>query len=508
MRTSLAYYAINTQFNNINITGKMQSPDQMGGLVLFAQSGTIFKNVNSSISFTIKDLDFSKYYAIAGGIAGQITTTDGDTNYEFNKGTNNKYSIIFDNSTFSGSFNTDFTNAVSGNRFYYLGGLFGCTTYTAPASYFAVKVINSISFATYNYVGALPSSVSQFYYINSNNEFKVTYTAGNIGGNSKPLDALKKIGRVHQNIHLDLVINGVTWTTYGYYGNDNTVNVSGGDGSEFWSVVSAPSLVSIATEKGKNNGKISGLDNSLTYEYKLKTSSTYTEVSSKTEITGLAEGVYEVRIKDLNATKKVTEIEVKSTTALVVNLETPAPAKLLSSINTDATSFPTDAKKAIEDGTATLNVEVKNIELTNVENKTEIAKLNSELGKNDKIATILDIDLILNYWDETYNVNELSTSQSFTIDIPENLQNKGYDFYLMNNHNGTINKIEGTVSSDGKKITFLTNKFSLYALAYNDNIANPATGDEVISFIILGGISILTILGYMIYRRKKVLNNL
>lgn len=231
-------------------------------------------------------------------------------------------------------------------------------------------------------------------------------------------------------------------------------------------------------------------------------------MSSKTEITGLAEGVYEVRIKDLNATKKVTEIEVKSTTALVVNLETPAPAKLLSSINTDATSFPTDAKKAIEDGTATLNVEVKNIELTNVENKTEIAKLNSELGKNDKIATILDIDLILNYWDETYNVNELSTSQSFTIDIPENLQNKGYDFYLMNNHNGTINKIEGTVSSDGKKITFLTNKFSLYALAYNDNIANPATGDEVISFIILGGISILTILGYMIYRRKKVLNNL
>ncbi|MEG1009289.1 MAG: hypothetical protein RSF67_05700, partial [Clostridia bacterium] len=486
---------------NITISGKMESPDQMGGLVLLAESGTKFKNVSSSVDFKLKDLNFSKYYVIVGGIVGQITTSDKDTNYEFNKGSNNKYAVVFENSTFDGTFTTDFTNVVTGTRFYYLGGLFGGTTYASPTSYFATKIINSISNPTYNYTGTLPSEVTQYYYVNSNNELLATYSQGNIGGNAKPISELKTIGRVHQNIHLELIKKDLTYVTYGYYGNDNVANTTGGDGSETWSTISAPSLASIASDTNKNNGKIISLDSSIIYEYKLKSVTKYTTVTSKTEIIGLVPGIYQVRIKNDNA--KITEIEVKESIAPVVNIAPPASSEILPVIKTDTAGFPEEAKKALNEGTASLVVEITNVALNDKANQSDIDKIKAGLSANEKMDIIFDINLILNYKGGSTNIKELLTPRSFTIDVPQHLQNKGYSFCLTNNHGGTINKINGVLSEDGKKITFSADKFSLYALSYKTEEPNPNTGDGIISSILLGSISIIGIAGCGLYLNKK-----
>ncbi|MDO5568858.1 MAG: hypothetical protein Q4G04_01940 [bacterium] len=504
MRAPLAYYAINTSFENITITGKMESLDQMGGLVLFAQSGTTFKNVKSSVDFTLKNLDFSKYYVIVGGIVGQITTSDNDTAYEFNKGVNNKYAIVFDNSTFDGTFTTNFTNAIAGNRFYYLGGLFGATTYASPTSYFGVKIVDCNSTPTYNYTGSLPESVTQYFYVNADDQLVGTYTAGNIGGNVKPIDELKYIGRVHQNIHLELLKNGHTWTTYGYYGNNNTVDTTGGDGSAAWSKITAPSLVSVAATNNEDNGKIIGLYSDLVYEYKLKSATTFNTISNKEAITNLSAGIYEVRIKDASLTGEITEIEVKTTTAPVVNINTPKPAELLAAIDTDIANFPDDAKNAIEAGTATLVVEITPIVLDDTANETAIDEIKEALSNGEQLVAIFDIDLTLHYGDDTLSITELSTPKTFTIDIPENLQNKGYVFFLMNNHGDTVNKIDGTVSEDGTKLTFASDKFSLYALSYKLNeAANPKTSDGIFNYIILGGVGLLGLISVTLYTKKR-----
>lgn len=202
--------------------------------------------------------------------------------------------------------------------------------------------------------------------------------------------------------------------------------------------------------------------------------------------------------------RQVTEIEIKSTKAPVINIEVPKPLEILSVVKTDTTEFPAEVKEALDNGTASLNVEITNIELTDETNKEQIDKIKSELGANEQIGAIFDIDLLLKYDDKSVNVSELTAAQSFTIDIPESLRNKGYVFYMMNNHNGTIKKIDSTLSADGSKMTFLASEFSLYTLNYKtaaSDIENPKTSDSILLFV---GIACVGILGIgLVFKYRK-----
>ena len=77
---------------------------------------------------------------------------------------------------------------------------------------------------------------------------------------------------------------------------------------------------------------------------------------------------------------------------------------------------------------------------------------------------------------------------------------------MMNNHNGTIKKIDGTLSADGSKMTFLASEFSLYTLNYKTaapSIDNPKTSDSILLFVGLTCVGILGI-GLVFKHRKAV----
>lgn len=82
-------------------------------------------------------------------------------------------------------------------------------------------------------------------------------------------------------------------------------------------------------------------------------------------------------------------------------------------------------------------------------------------------------------------------------------------FYIVAVHNGEVKNIEAELN--GNILTFETDSFSTYALAYTDtiteskenNLSNPRTGDNIALWIGLVLISMIGIVGTKILTSKK-----
>ena len=85
------------------------------------------------------------------------------------------------------------------------------------------------------------------------------------------------------------------------------------------------------------------------------------------------------------------------------------------------------------------------------------------------------------------NVTNLQDKITLTVTIPEGLPAvpAGYTrtYKIIRVHNGLAEELETTVSGD--KVSFKSDKFSTYALTYEDtkNTKNPATGDNISIYI-------------------------
>ena len=98
--------------------------------------------------------------------------------------------------------------------------------------------------------------------------------------------------------------------------------------------------------------------------------------------------------------------------------------------------------------------------------------------------------------------------------LPENIAKveEGYTrkYYVVRYHDGKSEVIPATV--DGNIITFESDKFSTYALAYEDtknsSIENPPTSDNVIIDLAVGTASVIGLLlvGKNLIKRKKYFN--
>jgi uncharacterized surface anchored protein len=64
---------------------------------------------------------------------------------------------------------------------------------------------------------------------------------------------------------------------------------------------------------------------------------------------------------------------------------------------------------------------------------------------------------------------------SITITIPDNLYKSNYSYKIIRYHEGEATVI--TPKQDGKTLTFETDQFSLYALAYEE-VTQPAAGAQ------------------------------
>ena len=144
------------------------------------------------------------------------------------------------------------------------------------------------------------------------------------------------------------------------------------------------------------------------------------------------------------------------------------------------------------------NVEVK-VELSEdrveTTEKEEIKEKLEEM--NLTVAKCFDITITVNNKDTGVVVgklNELKDNIKFTIEIPEDLPGiaEGFarKYYIVRNHAGEVEYLEGKLSEDGKFISFETDKFSTYALAYSDvkttddnivgdNNSGESAGDEI-----------------------------
>ena len=160
------------------------------------------------------------------------------------------------------------------------------------------------------------------------------------------------------------------------------------------------------------------------------------------------------------------------------------------------------------------------LNIKDFEPNEEVKNKMAEKIKNGTIADYFDIRI--NIIDKSTNnvignLTELESKIALSILIPDKLKpSAGYTrkYYILRDHNGIIDIIETKISEDNKMLTFETDKFSTYALVYEDiknaetevpkdEIENPATLDKLkYDILLMSSFAIVAISG-IIYLGKK-----
>lgn len=117
------------------------------------------------------------------------------------------------------------------------------------------------------------------------------------------------------------------------------------------------------------------------------------------------------------------------------------------------------------------------------EEKAAIEALVSSMTDREcGIAQYLDLSVLIgtSEGDTLGNYHETSQKLTFTVEIPSDMLAEGRTFFVVRMHNGDTDVLESKDNGDGT-ITFKTNKFSTYAIAYIDGeVENlPVVEDNV-----------------------------
>lgn len=182
----------------------------------------------------------------------------------------------------------------------------------------------------------------------------------------------------------------------------------------------------------------------------------------------------------------------------------------------------TDTKNIIEDSLKDFKIDTtdKNAKVEIAINKTEESNIDNKVltsikdlisAKNAKIAGYFDITL--NVLDSDSNeqlgtLTQLNKKIKFNVAIPEELLNIGSNiernYYVIRYHDGKAEKLAAKI--DGNILSFETDRFSTYAVAYEDveikTVVNPATGDDIVRYVAILMVSAAS-LGFLSYKLKK-----
>ena len=130
-----------------------------------------------------------------------------------------------------------------------------------------------------------------------------------------------------------------------------------------------------------------------------------------------------------------------------------------------------DNEKAEADGK---KIEVS-LDVVNADNKitAEDKKLISDnLTSNQRSGVILDITLKMKIDNQSKQIYETNKEISITTDIPENLINTDKSverkYFVVRIHDGKLETLKSEYNADTNKLTFITDKFSIYAIVYED----------------------------------------
>ena len=167
-----------------------------------------------------------------------------------------------------------------------------------------------------------------------------------------------------------------------------------------------------------------------------------------------------------------------------------APAVSVDSDKVNDAILTDDDKKAIEAGK---NVDVK-ISVTDAANKVssdakaaieDALKAAADKNASVKVGQYLDISIKKTVGGEKpTDVKETAKKISFTVDIPETMKNTDKNvsrtYYIIRMHDNKAEVIATASQAEVEsgKITFATDKFSTYALAYADVTVKPDDGNK------------------------------
>ena len=170
-----------------------------------------------------------------------------------------------------------------------------------------------------------------------------------------------------------------------------------------------------------------------------------------------------------------------------------------------------ESNEELKDVIANKNVDIK-VEVDAISPSDEVKEnIISKLNKDSKIIGYFDISIGIyekNSNTKIGNLKELNDKMNITIALPSEYQNtnKKYNrtYYIIREHDGVYESIPAVVSNDGLYVTFKTDKFSTYAVAYTDTL-NPQTSDDILLYTAL---SIICLSGLLVaYKYRKNFNN-
>lgn len=168
-----------------------------------------------------------------------------------------------------------------------------------------------------------------------------------------------------------------------------------------------------------------------------------------------------------------------------------------------------------KDISVNVNVEIEAIKEENAseEVKTAMKAIKESAGKAT-VAHFFDISILVkntNTGESLGNVTNLTEEIELMILLPENLKNTdaklNRNYYVLREHDGKVDTIKAELSKDGKYLVFKTDKFSTYALAYEDvakvDVKVPQTADGITTSIIAGTMAIISAAGICLYLKKR-----
>lgn len=180
-------------------------------------------------------------------------------------------------------------------------------------------------------------------------------------------------------------------------------------------------------------------------------------------------------------------------------------ATKVESVLLDSLKENEELAKIAEDKSVKVAVEIEKVEEKAIDTKV-VESIKEKAGKTT-IAEFFDINILvkdaLNN-SNLGNITELTEEIELMILLPEELKNSKEGttrkYYVVRHHEvdgkEEVELLEAKVSEDGKYLVFKTDKFSTYALAYEDVAATPntpQTGDSIGLYILLGFISVAAI---------------
>lgn len=143
-----------------------------------------------------------------------------------------------------------------------------------------------------------------------------------------------------------------------------------------------------------------------------------------------------------------------------------------------------------------------------VEEAQEVKKENFEEASNGfEIGTYLDLSLNELVFKGTTkeawrtNISELEEETTITLTLSDELQGHA-EYTVLREHNGIIEELDAVYDPSINSITFDTDSFSTYALAYNDP-DNPNTYGGILAAVGLSVISISGLSAAGMYSRKR-----